>query len=451
MIMNRIYKTFIALSALVAVSSCYKEPEFEFAQKGPDMTVTCDESALMGGKIDFMADVYDKDYPLSVINAKLYWDIDLDAVQEVELRTNTEGTYAGTIKVPYEKGLIDGIATVVFTAVNTHLGKTYDTVYVAVNRPKFDNLTIVSGDWRRTMAPVEGKDFEYAYTGSIPEDFKPFITTPAVDGKGTELTFGWNGTEIVLNGPQGIPFDIMGSGTVTFNTKTFEGSPFVDIKVNGQKAAPAPDGAYKAVVNIAKGTKMDVQGAGDFSQWYVDPDHFRVESDGVYFNAVDGYYSFEMNTEHKFVTVRRVKEDGSPATYKDEGAITFMGWGVAHPVMTNQFGWENGAMVTLAEVEDGVYQFSGKAVEETDGTTLGGAWRYDYLSFKFFGQAGWGAEYGTVILTERAKEWIAVPGNIELASGVQLELGAEYVMTVTECTELDANNKFNCKVDFYKK
>ena len=96
MIMNRIYKTFIALSALVAVSSCYKEPEFEFAQKGPDMTVTCDESALMGGKIDFTADVYDKDYPLSVINAKLYWDIDLDAVQEVELRTKTEGTYAGT-------------------------------------------------------------------------------------------------------------------------------------------------------------------------------------------------------------------------------------------------------------------------------------------------------------------------------------------------------------------
>jgi hypothetical protein len=56
-----------------------------------------------------------------------------------------------------------------------------------------------------------------------------------------------------------------------------------------------------------------------------------------------------------------------------------------------------------------------------------------------------------VTLTERAKEWIAVPGNIELASGKTLDLGAEYVMTVTDCTPLDANSKFNCKVDFYKK
>jgi len=449
--MNRIYKAFIALSVLVAVSSCYKEPEFEFAKKGPDMTVNCDETALMGSKIDFTASISDKQYPLSVIKAKLYWDIDQDPVKEIQIRTKADGAYAGAIPVPYEKDLIDGIATVVFTGVNTHLGETHDTVYVAVNRPKFDNLTIVSGDWRRTMTPVEGENYEYAYTGAIPKDFKPFIITPAIDGKGTELTFGWNGSEIVLNGPKGIPFDIIGNGTVTFNTKTFEGSPFVDIRVNDEKAVPLPNGAYKAVVNITKGTRMDVQGAGDFSQWYVDPDHFKVESDGVYFNAVDGYYSFEMNTEHKFVTVRRVKEDGSAATYKDEGAITFMGWGVAHPVMTNQFAWDTGALVTLAEVEDGVYQFSGKAVEETDGTTLGGVWRYGYLSFKFFGQAGWGAEYGTVTLTERAKEWLAVPGNIELASGVKLELGAEYVMTVTDCTELDADNKFNCTVDFVKK
>lgn len=124
--------------------------------------------------------------------------------------------------------------------------------------------------------------------------------------------------------------------------------------MNDVKTKPV-NGAYRAVVLVKKGDKIRVTGVEDFSQWYVDPDHFRVESDGVYFNAVDGYYSFDMNLDYKFVTVRRVKEDGSAATYKDEGAITFMGWGVAHPVMTNQFGWENGAMVTLAEVEDGVY------------------------------------------------------------------------------------------------
>jgi len=451
--MNRIYKTFIALSALVAVSSCYKEPEFEFAQKGPDMTITCDESALMGGKIDFTANLTDEQYPLSTIIAQLYWDLELgNPVSEVVVRTKSEGTYLGSLPVPFEKLLPDGIAAVVFKATNTHLGVTYDTTYVSVTRPKFESLTLASGDsWRKSLTPVEGEEYEYSYTGNIPSDFEAYITTPAIAGKGTEITFGWNGREIVPGGTSPIPFDIAKKGTITFNTRTFEGSPFVNIWINGSKAEPTPQGTFKALVKMTKGDKVEAVGVEDWIYWYRDPDHFILKDGAICFNAVDGHYTFEMNTEHKFVTVRRAKEDGSAATYADEGAITFMGWGVAHPVMTNQFAWDTGALVTLAEIEDGVYQFSGRAVDEKDGTTLGGAWRYDYLSFKFFGQAGWGAEYGTVTLTERAKEYLAVPGNVELASGVQLELGAEYVMQVTDCTPLDANNKFNCTIDFWKK
>ena len=452
-IMNRICKMIIALATLASAVSCYKEPVFDFAEHGPQLSVTCDEAALMGGKIDFTADVKDADYPLSVIKAKLYWDVEVgEPVSEFQVRTLTEGTYAGTLSVPFEKDLNDGIAAVVFEAVNTHLGYTYDTVYVAVTRPQFESLTIASGEsWRRSLTKVEGEQYEYSYTGAIPEDFQPYIVTPAIDGKGTEITFGWDGSKIVPNGAKPIPFDIMGQGTITFDTKTFEGSPFIDIRVNGAKAEPTPNGTYKALVEIAKGEQFKVEGAGDFSEWYVDQDHFLVKDDGVYFNAVDGYYTFEMNVDYRFVTVRRADAEGNTATYADEGAIVIMGWGVAHPVMTNQLAWDSGALITLAEIEDGVYQFSGKAVEETDGTTLGGVWRYDYLSFKFFGQAGWGAEYGTVTLTDEAKKYIAAPGNIELAADVQLELGAEYVMTVTDVTPLDANNKFDCTIDFRKK
>ena len=113
--MNRIYKTIITLAALAAAVSCYKEPEFDFAEHGPDMTVSCAETALMGGNIDFTADVYDKDYPLSVLKAKLFWDLEVgDPVSEFEVRTNAEGTYAGKLEVPFEKDLVDGIAAVVF-------------------------------------------------------------------------------------------------------------------------------------------------------------------------------------------------------------------------------------------------------------------------------------------------------------------------------------------------
>ena len=135
----------------------------------------------------------------------------------------------------------------------------------------------MSGSWKKNRVPVEGKEHEYAYEGSLPSDFQPYIVTPAIDGKGTEITFGWDGSQ-----------------------------------------------------------------------------------------------------------------------------------------------------------------------------TIGGRWRYDYISMKFFGQAGWGAEYGTVTLTAEAQKYLGAPGNIELASGVQLEKGATYVMTVTNCTILNSDNKFDCTVDFKK-
>ena len=449
---NTLKITLCSLAAAVAFTSCYKEPTFEFAEKGPNTSITCDETAVMGGKIDFVADLSDDKYPLSVLNAKLYWDVETgDPVSEVEIRTKETGTYAGYLKVPFEKDIVDGIATVVFTSVNTHLGKTCDTVYVAVNRPVFQALTLSSGDsWRRSLVPVEGKDHEYAYEGAVPSDFQAYIETPAIDGKGTEIKFGWDGTAIVPNGSKPIPFDVVGNGKITFNTKTFVGTPFIDIRVNGVKAGPTPAGTYKAQVALKKGDKIEFSGIENLASWYFEPDHFNVKEDGIYFNAVEGFYTLEMNVEYGFVTVRRVQADGKAATYAAERAITIMGWGIAHPVMTNQLAWDSGSLITLAEVEKGVYQFTGIAVEETDGTTVGGRWRYDYISMKFFGQAGWGAEYGKVTLTDQAKQFLSVPGNIELAADTKLELGATYVMTVTDCTDLDADNKFNCTVDFKK-
>lgn len=72
---------------------------------------------------------------------------------------------------------------------------------MSVTRPKFESLTLASGDsWRKSLTPVEGEEYEYSYTGNIPSDFEAYITTPAIAGKGTEITFGWNGGEIVPGG-----------------------------------------------------------------------------------------------------------------------------------------------------------------------------------------------------------------------------------------------------------
>ena len=204
-------------------------------------------------------------------------------------------------------------------------------------------------------------------------------------------------------------------------------------------------------MSLKRGDAVSFSGIEGIADWYFDPDHFTGTGSDLKFNAVEGWYSVEMDIDAGFVTVRRVKQDGKAATFKDEGAITVMAWGLAHPVMTSQLAWESGALITMAEIEDGVYQFSGLAVEETDGATMGGRFRYDYLSIKFFGQAGWGDEMGDVTLTDGAAKLIRVPGNIELAEGVELEKGAKYVMTVRADNAGFAGGKFNCTVDLVKK
>ncbi len=238
----------------------------------------------------------------------------------------------------------------------------------------------------------------------------------------------------------------------------------LDIKVNGVGAMKMSNEVYKVMAaSVEQNSIISFSGIDSPENWWVDPDHFEVTAEGLKFKAVSGFYSFELNLAEQFVTVRRVKEDGKAATYADEGAITMMGWGVGHPYIASPLAWDNGHLITLAEVEDGVYQFTGVAGEATD-TTMGVRWQYDAeLSFKFFGQAGWGAEWGTVTLTDEAKKWLEVYGNVELIgkdrkaddSGWEtrypLELGATYVMTVTDCTPLDGDSKFNCTIDFRKK
>ena len=315
---------------------------------------------------------------------------------------------------------------------------------------------------------VSGADFKFFHQKGWGGEFKkenyaeinlaPAFDIPGDDGniKGVELK-GGKSYKIVLDLTGGI-----NAAKVSYEEVEVPVN-MLDIQVNGVAAMKLSNSVYKVMAaSVEQNSIISFSGISNPLDWYVDPDHFELTADGLKFKAVTGYYSFELDLANQFVTVRRVKADGKAATYKDEGAITLMGWGVAHPVMTSQLAWDSGQLITLAEVEDGVYQFTGKAVAEdgdlvddkdTDDdasdVVIGGRWRYDYVSIKFFGQAGWGDEYGTVTLTPEAQKYLAVPGNIELAEGVTLEMGATYVMTVTNCSALNSG-KFDCTVDFKK-
>ena len=237
--------------------------------------------------------------------------------------------------------------------------------------------------------------------------------------------------------------------------------PGLDITVNGVKALKMSNEVYKVpAVKVDAGSLISFTGIDNPLEWKLDGDHFEITGEGLKFKAVSGFYSFELNVEKKYVIVRHVKSDGKAATYADEKAITFMAWGVGFPSMSQQFGWDGGMFVTLAQVGTGVYQFTGVACEDKDEKLVGNCWRYDYISFKFFGQAGWGVELRNATLTDEAQKYLSNQGNVELvvtgndADGKKiykpLELGATYRMTVTDCSEIGADKKFDVTIDFRK-
>ena len=233
----------------------------------------------------------------------------------------------------------------------------------------------------------------------------------------------------------------------------------LDITVNGEKALKMSASVYKVpAVKVEKNSIISFTGIDNPLEWIIDSDHFELTAEGLKFNAITGFYSFELNIENKYVIVRHVKEDGKAATYANEKAITFMGWGVGYPAMAQQLAWDGGLLITLAQIEDGVYQFTGTACEDGDMTPVGNCWRATEISFKFFGQAGWGDEWGNVTLTDEAKKYLEVNGNVELILDHMdgdtkvykpLEVGAKYRMTVTDCSALNGG-KFDVTIDFRK-
>lgn len=237
--------------------------------------------------------------------------------------------------------------------------------------------------------------------------------------------------------------------------------PGLDITVNGVKALKMSNEVYKVpAVKVDAGSLISFTGIDNPLEWKLDGDHFEITGEGLKFKAVSGFYSFELNVEKKYVIVRHVKSDGKAATYADEKAIIFMAWGVGFPSMSQQLGWDGGMFITLAQVGTGVYQFTGVACEDKDEKLVGNCWRYDYISFKFFGQAGWGVELRNATLTDEAQKYLSNQGNVELvvtgndADGKKiykpLELGATYRMTVTDCSAIGADTKFDVTIDFRK-
>jgi hypothetical protein len=237
-----------------------------------------------------------------------------------------------------------------------------------------------------------------------------------------------------VGAPYRFTLDLTGgvSAAVLKFEKAGESSVVSDkITVNGVELALVGADEYAGTVALKKGDALAVTGVDDIASWWIDPDFVNA---GVW-NAVDGDYVVTLDKANKVAKAYRVKADGSRPNLA-EGGLYIQGWGVASVRMTGQVGWPGAGAYQMAQVAPGVFQMTGKAVKETD-DTVGGRWRTDYWSVKYFFQDGWGGEASKEVeIAGNAADCLTQGGDGNLGLAKNLEDGATYRLTVdfSACT-----------------
>lgn len=424
---------YIALSLLAAActTACKDDPELLTTDVGPEMTaVSSDASGVFGGKVGFEATMTDR-YALSTLKAQIFFDDEM--VAEEVIRTKENGTYSGTVTLPFYKNVPDGEATLRLVGQNVRFGQTFVERPLAASRPKPDHLVFVLGEQEYRMEPT-GVDYEYAVTADFPQKPQGYITTPDLDGQGSVVTFGYSSEQggIVSDSTEPIPFANSNAGefTVTFNLKSFEGSPFIKLLFNDAEMTMVDNDNYSIVTTLTQNQTYTLTGVSDFADWDIDRDFFeRADAsnpEALTFLPMSGMYKVTANFKHSYLRIEAMKSATELATLNEDGlgAIWAIGgMSVGKPTLKNAASWspEQGGMC-LARVADKKYQLTFVAGVSIDASSF---------DFKFFHQKTWGGEFGgDDISTASDLVKISDSGNLGLAEGKTLDLGGIYRFTV---------------------
>ena len=424
---------YIALSLLAAActTACKDDPELLTTDVGPEMTaVSSDTSGVFGGKVGFEATMTDR-YALSTLKAQIFFDDEM--VAEEVIRTKENGTYSGTVTLPFYKNVPDGEATLRLVGQNVRFGQTFVERPLAASRPKPDHLVFVLGEQEYRMEPT-GVDYEYAVTADFPQKPQGYITTPDLDGQGSVVTFGYSSEQggIVSDSTEPIPFANSNAGefTVTFNLKSFEGSPFIKLLFNDAEMTMVDNDNYSIVTTLTQNQTYTLTGVSDFADWDIDRDFFeRADAsnpEALTFLPMSGMYKVTANFKHSYLRIEAMKSATELATLNEDGSGAIWaigGMSVGKPTLKNAASWspEQGGMC-LARVADKKYQLTFVAGVSIDASSF---------DFKFFHQKTWGGEFGgDDISTASDLVKISDSGNLGLAEGKTLDLGGIYRFTV---------------------
>lgn len=416
----------LAASSLVTACS-----EDEMVPGNPVMDVTGNlGEACFGDSLYFAIKATDQEVPLSTIHAELYFGDEM--VSEKVIRTKVSGeTYEGRIYVPYYANIPDGKATLRLTLQNIHFTTSELTYNVSVTHPDYPSLTFRAETGEEYTMQREAQ-YVYSMTQRFPAEMRGVIVAPALGDNGNEIVFGYENSEIKPYADGMIPFSNSAPGryTISFNTFSFEGSPFVTMTLNGQKLEAITETTSGVDMSLTKGDTLIPDGFPEYAEWWINPDYFTKNEDGsLTFNAYNGNYRIIADTQRRYFRVYKLNGD-QPATLNDDGtgALWIIGQGIGHPSLSNEVGWTTENAICMAPTGEKTYQ-----VTLVGGKTVA----VNSINFKFFGQMGWGVELtGDDLVSQSNLIGVGTgsnghdSGNLFLEDGVELQDNGIYVITV---------------------
>ncbi|MCI2081768.1 MAG: DUF5121 domain-containing protein [Bacteroidales bacterium] len=421
---------FLASILSFGLASCVKDVKETTTPVLTDISIP--DEIEMGDSLVFSATVTDET-ALSTLKARLYYGEDL--MDETVIRTKTNGTYTGKVYAPYYADLYNGDITVDLVAQNIEFGLVTEEKTVALKRPNWDYLTLVSEDGT-TYRMDRDSNYYYEYTGDLPQTVSCYIYSPDVtdeeiaEGK-NQLVWGTTLGKITLGGTSTINFanSVAGVYTISFNTKTYAAAPFADpITFAGNSLEAISDSRSDCEVELTEGQTIKVTGIS-LDDFWIDPDWFtQNNTTSMTFLGDTGKYRITLDTDLDYFIVERMNGDDL-STYDDGNSFWLIGWGVGKPDPTvNNVNWNTDNGICMNKVSDNVFSVTTKLEAGFD--------------FKFFYQKGWGdnQELDGANYSSYQSDFVTLTdsGNFQPIEGMDYDYTKSYTITIDLTNGVDA-------------
>ena len=447
---NNLFYCWMLIAATAGFTACHDDETKEFHDTGSCRVVSFEgpEAAYMGDSIEFSFQVEGSGIRLNQTKIQLYYGESI--VSERFVLTSESGAYTGKLLIPFMQDMADGEVSLKLRVQNERFASAVAEKTITVTRPQFDKLVLTDTEGNTYDMLPTGNPYEYSVTDVFPSELYATIEAPKYGENGNAIVFGSSDGKITNGTTSAINFtsDIDGLYTVTFNTLTFEGTPFIKFALNDVEFEKIDETHSKVDMMLKQGQDINITGLkNDYANYWVNPAFFRkvkgTDGKTLRFMGRDGAYRVTVDKSLKYFRVEVMKDDFSAVgVLPGEDVIWANGNGdIGQPSFSkNGVNWSTGdKVICLAPLGGGKHQLILEA-----GATI----KSNSVNFKFYNQKGWGGEFtADKISIADGSSWFRVDtqenGNIK-AGSTSLQDGKFYVITLDISEDV---NKAKMSVD----